>query len=146
MDVSALQEELTDILSAAAELANLRASKVLSVRAEQHTVLDLSSFCELFNESWDFVVKSEVICRRMIVSLRGAIVSQVSEDAFSQPVYKLIAYMRHTGKELLATLPPKSAESVSQACGGRAMERCRGRAVHPTCSRYYRRRIHHRSS
>ncbi|KAI1791647.1 Vps54-domain-containing protein [Ganoderma leucocontextum] len=76
VDVTALQEELTDILSSAAELANLRASKVLNIRAEQHTSLDLPSFCELFNESWDFVVKSEVICRRMIVGLRGTIVSQ----------------------------------------------------------------------
>ncbi|KAI0371696.1 Vps54-domain-containing protein [Pilatotrama ljubarskyi] len=76
VDLTALQEELSDILSSAAELANARASKVISVRAEQHTALDLSSFCALFNESWDFVVKSEVICRRMIVGLRGTIVSQ----------------------------------------------------------------------
>ncbi|TBU35477.1 Vps54-domain-containing protein [Dichomitus squalens] len=76
VDITALQEELTDILSSAAESANARASKVISIRAEQHTALDLPSFCELFNESWDFVVKSEVICRRMIVGLRGTIVSQ----------------------------------------------------------------------
>lgn len=76
--MAALQEELSDILSSAAELANARASKVMSVRAEQHTALDLPSFCALFNESWDFIVKSEIICRRMIVGLRGAIVSQVS--------------------------------------------------------------------
>ncbi|KAI0362663.1 Vps54-domain-containing protein [Trametes cingulata] len=76
VDLTALQEELSDILSSAAELANARASKVVSIRAEQHTALDLPSFCALFNESWDFVVKSEVICRRMIVGLRGTIVSQ----------------------------------------------------------------------
>ncbi|OSD08356.1 Vps54-domain-containing protein [Trametes coccinea BRFM310] len=76
VDITALQEELSDILSSAAELANALTSKVISVRAEQHTALDLPSFCELFNESWDFVVKSEIICRRMIVGLRGTIVSQ----------------------------------------------------------------------
>ncbi|KAI0647540.1 Vps54-domain-containing protein [Trametes meyenii] len=76
VDVAALQEELSDILSSAAELANARASKVIIIRAEQHTALDLPSFCALFNESWDFVVKSEIICRRMIVGLRGTIVSQ----------------------------------------------------------------------
>ncbi|KAI0780435.1 Vps54-domain-containing protein [Trametes elegans] len=76
VDITALQEELFDILSSAAELANARASKVISIRAEQHTALDLPRFCALFNESWDFVVKSEVICRRMIVGLRGTIVSQ----------------------------------------------------------------------
>ncbi|KAI0636410.1 Vps54-like protein-domain-containing protein [Trametes polyzona] len=76
VDLNALQEELSDVLSSAAELANARASKVMSVRAEQHTALDLPSFCALFNESWDFVVKSEIICRRMIVGLRGTIVGQ----------------------------------------------------------------------
>ena len=81
VDITALQEELTDILSSAAELANLHASKVFNDRAEQHTSLDLPSFCELFNESWNFVVKSEVICRRMIVGLRGIIVSQVGRNS-----------------------------------------------------------------
>ncbi|KAI0950065.1 hypothetical protein AcV7_008644 [Taiwanofungus camphoratus] len=76
IDVPALQEELSDILSSAAELANARASKVIALRAEQHAALDLPNFCSLFNESWDFVVQSEVICRRMIVGLRGTIVSQ----------------------------------------------------------------------
>ncbi|KAI8982849.1 Vps54-domain-containing protein [Trametes punicea] len=76
VDLTALQEELSDILSSAAELANACASKVINVRAEQHTALDLPSFCAFFNESWDFVVKSEVICRRMIVGLRGTIVGQ----------------------------------------------------------------------
>ncbi|OBZ75271.1 Vacuolar protein sorting-associated protein 54, chloroplastic [Grifola frondosa] len=86
VDIPALQEELSDILSSAAELANARASKVISIRAEQHTALDLSSFCNLFNESWDFVVKSEVICRRMIVGLRGTIVSQAK--AFLQAFHQ----------------------------------------------------------
>ncbi|TFK92261.1 Vps54-domain-containing protein [Polyporus arcularius HHB13444] len=76
VDITALQEELSDILSSAGELANAHASKVIGIRAEQHTALDLPSFCTLFNESWNFVVKSEVICRRMIVGLRGTIVSQ----------------------------------------------------------------------
>ncbi|KAL6301781.1 Vps54-like protein-domain-containing protein [Sparassis latifolia] len=76
IDIPALQEALSDILSSAAELANSRASKVIALRSEQHTALDLPSFCSLFNESWDFVVKSEVICRRMIVGLRGTMVGQ----------------------------------------------------------------------
>lgn len=76
-DVSALREELSDILSSVGELANARAAKVISLRAEQHTALGLKDFWILFNASWDFVVKTEVICRRMIVGLRGVIVSQV---------------------------------------------------------------------
>ncbi|EMD38072.1 hypothetical protein CERSUDRAFT_113213 [Gelatoporia subvermispora B] len=76
VDLSALQEDLSDILSSAAELANARASKVISIRSEQHAALDLHSFWVFFNESWDFVVKSEIICRRMIVGLRGTVISQ----------------------------------------------------------------------
>ena len=77
IDIASLREDLSDILSSAGELANARAAKVINVRAEQHTALDLESFWTLFNLSWDFVVKSEVICHRMIVGLRGAVVSQV---------------------------------------------------------------------
>ncbi|KAI0341623.1 Vps54-domain-containing protein [Trametopsis cervina] len=76
LDVSAIREELGDILSSAGELANTCAAKVVGLRAEQHTALDLKDFWTFFNLSWDFVVKTEVICRRMIVGLRGAVVSQ----------------------------------------------------------------------
>ncbi|KAI0797556.1 Vps54-like protein-domain-containing protein [Abortiporus biennis] len=76
IDMSSLREDLSDILSSAGELANVRASKVINYRNEQHTSLDLPAFYTFFNESWDFVVKSEVICKRMIVALRGVIVSQ----------------------------------------------------------------------
>lgn len=75
--ISLLQDNLFDILSSAAELANILSSKLLSARAEQHTKLELQEFVELFNESWAFVVRCEVICRRMIVGLRGVVVGQV---------------------------------------------------------------------
>lgn len=78
VDIPLLQEELSGILSSAAELAHTRASKVVALRAEQHAALDLPSFCSLFNESWTFVIESEKICRRMIVGLRGTVISQVS--------------------------------------------------------------------
>jgi hypothetical protein len=77
IDVPALQGELSDVLASAAELSNTRAAKVVGYRSEQHATLDLGSFLGFFNESWSFVVKCEVICRRMIVGLRGAVVSQV---------------------------------------------------------------------
>ena len=76
----ALQEELSDILSSAAELSNTRAAKVVGIRSEQHATLDLPNFLSFFNESWNFVLSCEVICRRMIVGLRGVVVSQVSFD------------------------------------------------------------------
>lgn len=90
IDIAALQEDLSDMLSSAGELANARAAKVINVRAEQHTQLDLHSFWTLFNISWDFVVKSEVICHRMIVGLRGAVVSQVGHANFSIRLADLI--------------------------------------------------------
>ncbi|THG97756.1 hypothetical protein EW026_g4306 [Hermanssonia centrifuga] len=53
-----------DILSSAGELANARAAKVITVRADQHTALDLHSFWTLFNAAWDFVVQSESVSRK----------------------------------------------------------------------------------
>jgi hypothetical protein len=83
IDVPGLQEELSDVLASAAELSNTRAAKVVGYRSEQHATLDLGSFLSFFNESWSFVVKCEVICRRMIVGLRGAVVSQVRPNFVS---------------------------------------------------------------
>ena len=40
--------ELQDVLASACELANIRASKVLAVRSEQHAELALSEFVEIF--------------------------------------------------------------------------------------------------
>lgn len=74
--MSAYQSDLSDILSSATELAHSRASNVLSSRAEQHAALSLPEFLAVFEETWNFVIKTETICRRMVVGLRGAAVSQ----------------------------------------------------------------------
>jgi vacuolar protein sorting-associated protein 54 len=58
----------------------------LSIRTEQHSALDLPGFLEVFNETWDFVIKSETLCRKMFISLRGAIVSQAK--AFLQTMHQ----------------------------------------------------------
>ncbi|KAL1744051.1 Vps54-like protein-domain-containing protein [Schizophyllum fasciatum] len=72
-----LQTELGDGLSMYTESANALAARVISCRSEQHIQnLSLDEFVDLFNHTWDFLVKCEVVCGRMIVSLRGAIVSQ----------------------------------------------------------------------
>ena len=68
--------DLTEVLSSACELANVRASKVLAVRSEPHAELSLAEFVEVFRESWEFVLATEKLSRRMIVSLRGATASQ----------------------------------------------------------------------
>jgi vacuolar protein sorting-associated protein 54 len=77
VDVEPIREELADVLSSMTELANVRASAAISARSEQHTSLSLPEFLDLFNHSWNFVLKCEVICRRMIIGLRGVVVSQV---------------------------------------------------------------------
>ncbi|KAH9930608.1 Vps54-like protein-domain-containing protein [Fomitopsis serialis] len=94
VDVAALQEELSGILSSAAELAHTRASRVVALRGEQHASLDLPSFVTLFNESWVFVVESEKICCRMIVGLRGTMISQAK--TFLQTFHQ--AHISHSAK------------------------------------------------
>ncbi|KAH8117189.1 Vps54-domain-containing protein [Phellopilus nigrolimitatus] len=86
LEISSVQTDLSDILSSATELAHSRASKILSIRAEQHASLDLPIFLSVFNETWDFVIRTETICRRMVVGLRGAIVSQAK--AFLQVLHQ----------------------------------------------------------
>ncbi|KAF9227828.1 Vps54-domain-containing protein [Gyrodon lividus] len=76
MDLPSLQEELSDIVSSAADLSNKLVAKVINYRSEQHAQLDLPSFLVFFNKSWGFVIKCEVICRRMIMGLRGVILGQ----------------------------------------------------------------------
>ncbi|KAG0705085.1 Vps54-like protein-domain-containing protein [Suillus ampliporus] len=86
VDITSLQEELLDILSASADLSNKLAAVVIGYRAEQHAQLDLPGFLTFFNTSWDFVVQCEVICRRMIMGLRGVVLGQAKHflQAFHQ--------------------------------------------------------------
>ncbi|KAF8263057.1 Vps54-like protein-domain-containing protein [Lactarius quietus] len=85
-ELTAIQDSLFDTLSSSAESANVLISKVITARAEQQVKLDLREFLETFNECWNFVVRCEIICRRMIVGLRGAVVSQAKTflQAFHQ--------------------------------------------------------------
>ncbi len=79
-ELTVIHDSLFDTLSSSAEAANVLTSKVISARADQHVKLDLRDFVETFNECWSFVVRCEVICRRMIVGLRGVVVSQVQVE------------------------------------------------------------------
>ncbi|TFK30114.1 Vps54-domain-containing protein [Coprinopsis marcescibilis] len=74
--IAALEEDLADILSSTAELANTQTARIISYRSELHSKLELLEFMLFFNDSWAFVVRCEVLCRRMIVGLRGTVVSQ----------------------------------------------------------------------
>lgn len=76
-----------DVLSSACELANARAAKILGVRADQHAALSITEFVEIFKENWDFVVATETLAKRMIVSLRGVTASQVSEAFLNRRIH-----------------------------------------------------------
>lgn len=67
---------LSTLVPASTELANARASKLLGLRTQAHAALPLKAFLEVYQASWDFVVASEVLARRMIVGLRGVVVGQ----------------------------------------------------------------------
>lgn len=77
-DQPSLSIDQTEIIAAACELGNLRASKILAVRGEQHAGLGINEFVELFKENWEFVLATEELAGRMIASLRGVTASQVS--------------------------------------------------------------------
>ena len=79
--------DLSDILSSACELANARAAKILGVRADQHAALSITEFVEIFKENWEFVVATETLAKRMIVSLRGVTASQVCQRLFAEESY-----------------------------------------------------------
>lgn len=86
VDIISFQEELLDILSSTADLSNKLAAIVIGYRSEQHAQLDLPGFLTFFNASWGFVVQCEVICRRMIMGLRGVVLGQAKHflQAFHQ--------------------------------------------------------------
>jgi hypothetical protein len=79
--LTVIHNSLYDALSSSAESANVLISKVISARADQHVKLDFHKFLETFNKCWNFLVRCEIICRRMIVGLRGAVISQVQVEA-----------------------------------------------------------------
>lgn len=76
-----LRADLTDTVQAVAELINARLARIVASRGEVHSRLSLLEFYTAFSESWQFVLDCEVICRKMIVGLRGVIVGQVSSPA-----------------------------------------------------------------
>ncbi|KAG6830755.1 hypothetical protein H0H92_014836 [Tricholoma furcatifolium] len=83
---SQAHSELTDILATSAELANTQSAALIALRIEEHTALPLADFLTLFTASWAFVVRCEVLSRRMIVGLRGAVVGQAK--AFLQAFHQ----------------------------------------------------------
>lgn len=81
-----MKTDISDVVHAIAELANLRFSKVIGVRTEAHAALELGDFLDIFDVSWAFLVHCELVCQRMIVGLRGVMVGQAKTflQAFHQ--------------------------------------------------------------
>lgn len=72
-----LAEDLLDLVYASAELCNTRFSRVMAIRSDIHaSSMPFEDFVVLFKDSWAFVLSCEVMCKRMIVGLRGVLVAQ----------------------------------------------------------------------
>ncbi|BGP37747.1 hypothetical protein JCM10449v2_001669 [Rhodotorula kratochvilovae] len=119
-DASTLATEITDVVHAVAELANVRFSKVIGVRTEVHAQLALAEFVEIFDLSWQFVVQCEVVCQRMIVGLRGAMVSQAKTflQAFHQRQITENARVVEEEQWAAAEVPPETQANVKLIIDG----------------------------
>ena len=123
--------DLAGVLAAGCELANTRASKVLAVRSEQNAELSLEQFVELFKENWDFVVATEGMAKRMIVSLRGTTASQVG----LLPLLSLREWRLTPGPRLPGQVPFHPPHQVRESRSRRAMDPDRRGPRSTTCRR-----------
>lgn len=73
-----IAEDLADLLSSTTELSHTTSAKLLQPRTETHSILPIPQFLALYYDSMAFVVKCEVICRRMVIGLRGVVIRQAS--------------------------------------------------------------------
>ncbi|SPO45549.1 uncharacterized protein PSANT_03235 [Moesziomyces antarcticus] len=71
-----LPARLSDVVVASAEHAHTLSARLLALRAPPHAALELPSFLVVFQLCWSFVLSSEQLCRKMIVGLRGTVLSQ----------------------------------------------------------------------
>ncbi|WVQ74727.1 hypothetical protein IAR50_004331 [Cryptococcus sp. DSM 104548] len=67
---------LTETLASASELAHTRTSKILSVRSDQHALLPLSSFLQLYNDTISFITATETLSGKSTTPLRGVLNAQ----------------------------------------------------------------------
>jgi vacuolar protein sorting-associated protein 54 len=126
-DLTSTEEDLADLLAAAAELAHARAARVLSARATAHAALPLRSFAAVFDTSWAFVVRSEVLCRRMLVGLRGAAAGQAAAFLHAFHADRLARAAKLVEDEQWAPVdvPPAAQRAVDLLVVGRGADRAR---------------------
>jgi hypothetical protein len=123
-----ISEDLTDLLFVTCELANVTAAKVVSYRSEQHSQLDLPQFIDFFNTSWSFVMRCEVLSRKMIVGLRSTVLGHVSGISvlLGVPLFTF-AHRRKRGFRLSTKLGSRNLRNWSKMkCGipSRCPPRC----------------------
>ncbi|KAJ1026761.1 hypothetical protein NDA16_002058 [Ustilago loliicola] len=68
--------KLSEVVVASAEQAHTLCARLLALRATTHATLELPPFLVIFQLCWGFVLSSEQLCRKMIVGLRGTVLSQ----------------------------------------------------------------------
>ncbi|CAE6339351.1 unnamed protein product [Rhizoctonia solani] len=71
-----LSDECSAVVFAVAELASVCCAKLINARSEQNVLLPWPDFLELYNETSAFNIECEILCRTMIIALRGAANSQ----------------------------------------------------------------------
>ncbi|SNX83862.1 uncharacterized protein MEPE_02570 [Melanopsichium pennsylvanicum] len=71
-----LPAKLSDVVVASAEQSHSLCARLLTLRAITHAALELAPFLVIFQLCWSFVLSSEQLCRKMIVGLRGTVLSQ----------------------------------------------------------------------
>lgn len=112
---STLVIDLQDVVHAAAELANVRFAKIVSARAEMHACLALADLVDLCDLSWAFIVQCEVICTRMVVGLRGVLMSQSKSwlAHFHQRQITMMAGLVENEQWVAADISTQTQETVS---------------------------------
>ncbi|CAE7174761.1 unnamed protein product [Rhizoctonia solani] len=71
-----LSDECSAVVFAAAELACGCCAKLLNARSDQNVGISWLDFLKLYNETSSFNIECEILCRTMIIALRGAVNSQ----------------------------------------------------------------------
>ncbi|CAE6340395.1 unnamed protein product [Rhizoctonia solani] len=71
-----LGDECSAVVFAVAELASVCCAKLINARSDQNVGLPWPDFLELYNETSSFNIECEILCRTMIIALRGAANSQ----------------------------------------------------------------------
>ena len=78
--------------------------------------MELADFLVFFNDSWAFVVKCEVLSRRMIVGLRGTVVGQVNVSLLRKINDGLTRCQYYVGQALFAVISSNSNIKICETC------------------------------